>query len=262
MKIINQFRHILWQLLRRDMRVFRRGYFDDFINTTFVLFTTVIVFGYFMGRLGLKLDYGTFILLGAIGSFGILDIIGKTGILIGDIEGDRTINYFLTLPLPSWLVFANMGLSYAIRSFFMTLPLFVWGKIFLPTQFDLSIINYPRLIIIFVTLHLFFGYFAIWVASMIKHLKAISSLYFRIINPMFMFGCYLFPWREAFNIDKAIGYILLINPMTYVQEGIRAAALGQEGYIPFWYSFFALWFFILVLGTHGILRLKKRLDCI
>lgn len=259
---MTRFNQILWQMIRRDLRVFRRGYFDDFINTTFVLFTTVIVFGYFMGRLGLKTDYGSFILLGAIGAFGLLDIIGKAGILIGDIDGDRTINYFLTLPVPSWTIFANIGLSYAIRSLLMTLPLFVWGKIFLPNQFDLSIINYPKLAIIFVTLHIFFGYFALWVAALTKELKAISSLYFRIINPMFMFGCYFFPWKEAFNIDKTIGYILLINPMTYVQEGIRAAALGQSGYISFWYSFFALWAFTVILGFHAVYKLKKRLDCV
>lgn len=58
-----------------------------------------------------------------------------------------------------------------------------------------------------------------------------------------------------------IGYITLLNPLTYIMEGNRSAALGPSEYIPFWISF-ALWLFILLCAGDGIRRLKKRLDCV
>ncbi|MDN3506656.1 MAG: ABC transporter permease [Simkaniaceae bacterium] len=255
-------RSLFWQLMRKDLREFRRVYPGKFFDTCFLLFTNAIVFGYFMPKLGVSADYGPFIVVGAIASFGLFDIIAHVGELIFDIEGDRTITFKLAMPVPSWVVFAQLAIKWGLNSFLLCAPLFFVGKLLLWDSFDLTSINLFKLLIIFPTASLFFGTFSLWLAGVLKKVINLSRLFLRFINPLFMFGGYFFTWKDSFELAPAIGYAILIDPMIYVMEGMRAACLGQAGYLPFWNCVIVLWGFILILGTHAITSLKKRLDCI
>lgn len=253
---------ILLQLLRKDLLQFRRKYPGKFFDTCFIFFTNVVVFGYFMPAFGGPANYGPFILIGAIASFGLFDIIGQVGELILDIEGDRKITFTLSMPIPSWVVFIQLVLKWAITTFILFIPLFFIGKLLLWNQFYLSQINLFQLILIYPSVCFFFGFFSLWLTSVIQKMDSLSSLFCRFLNPIFMFGGYFFSWQASFDLSPIVGYALLANPMIYATEGMRAATLGQTGYLPFWTCFFALWGFNLLLGAHAIFRLKRRLDCV
>ncbi|NGX46145.1 MAG: hypothetical protein K940chlam2_01329 [Chlamydiae bacterium] len=253
---------VFWQLMQKDLIQFKHEYKDRLINTFMLFLTNVLVFSYFVPTMGTGMDYGAFIMIGAIASFGLFDIIGQVSALIADIEGDRAITFTLSFPMPSWMVFAQMGMRWATQSFLLVLILFPIGKLFLMNKFDLSAVHYGKLLLIFITANLFFGSFALWLGSMLKKMGDITHLFLRFINPLFMFGAYFYPWRDALKLSPIIGYATLINPMVYVMEGMRGAALGQKGYLPFWLCFGVLWVFILACGAHATRRLKRRLDCV
>jgi len=253
---------IVAQLMRKDLTQFRRGYKGKFFDTCFLLFTNLIVFGYFMPQVGVSTSYGPFILIGAIASFGIFDIIGQVGELIFDIEGERSITFTLALPIPSWVVLSQLALKWALNTFLLCVPLFFIGKLILWTRFDLTQISLWRTLIIFPSICLFFGFFSLWITGIVRKIDSLSSLFLRLINPIFMFGGYFFTWKDITVLSPILSYILLINPMIYVMEGLRAACLGQEGYLPFWICCCVLWIFTLTLGAHGIRLLKRRLDCV
>ncbi len=250
------------QLLRRDLLRYKREFFSKLFDTASLLFTNLVVFGYFMGSFGLTSSYGPFMLISAIASFGFFDTIGKVSELISDIEGDRTISYTLTLPIPSWLVFVYIGIYWAINSMLISILLFPIGKLILFDQFDLSKISYFKMILMFITLNLFYGYFSLWITSMLKNISNLGILWVRVINPLIMFGAYFYSWVAVFKVSPVIGYVNLINPLVYAMEGMRAAALGQEGYLPFWISMPVLLLFTLACAWHGMRRLQKRLDCV
>jgi len=253
---------LFWQLMRKDLREFKRSFFNKFFDTCFLFFTFVVVFGYFMPKLGVSTGYGPFILIGAIASFGLFDIIAQVGELIFDIEGDRTINFKLALPIPYWVVFGQLAVKWALNNLLICAPLFLIGKLILWQNFDLSKINLFKLLLMFPTAYLFFGFFSLWLTGIIKKKINLSSIYLRFINPLFMFGCYFFTWQASYELSPIISYIILIDPLTYTMEGMRAACLGQEGYLPFWSCFLALWGYIFLLGSHALFSLKKRLDCV
>lgn len=253
---------VFLSLLRRDLLIFRREVFNKFIDTFFLLATNIVIFAYFMPKMGVGKDYGSFLLIGAIASYGFFDVVGRVTNMIGDISGDRQISYTLILPLSSNAVFCYIATYWALNSALLTLMLFPIGKLILLDKFDLSLISWPRLFLIYITIHLFFGFFSLWLVAVIKQLAAISRIWLRVINPIFMFGGYFYTWNSVYQVSPVIGYISLINPMVYVMEGMRAAALGQQGFLPFWASFSALWFFIIVCGLDAIRKLKKRLDCV
>ena len=254
--------HVLSQLFKRDMIIFGRDYWSKFLDTVIVFATNVVIFGYFMSGEGLPVSYGPFLLVAAIGSFGLIEVVGKVSWLLGDIEGERAISQLLIMPLRSSLVFIYMAFFWAISSTLLAVLLFPLGKLILWTRFDLSTISFIRLIPIFLTANVFFGTFALWLSSVIPGMSSLNTLWLRYIVPLWMLGTYFFSWETAYEVSPLLGTILLANPIVYVIEGMRAAALGQEGYLPYWISLSALWVYIFACMTHGIKRLKRTLDCV
>lgn len=82
--------------------------------------------------------------------------------------------------------------------------LFPVGKLLLLDRFDLTLISYGKLMIIYSTSNLFFGFFALWLTSVIRDMGGISGIFMRIINPLFMFGAFFYTWEKfasAFTND-------------------------------------------------------------
>lgn len=253
---------IVCALIRRDFRVFKEEFWGKFIDTSLVLFTTVIIFGHFLPSAGLQSDYGPFILVGAIAGFGFFEVMGKVSLMIADMEGERTILYTLTLPIPSWLVFVYIGVSWALLSSIMSLLMFPLGKLLLFSEFDLTKIDLLRLPLIFLMSNLFFGFFALWLSAVLKKMSNLSHLFVRVINPMYSFGGLWYSYATIEKISAGAAYAHLLNPLIYIMEGMRAAALGQEGYLPFWTSLCGITAFTILFGWDAIRRLQRRLDCV
>lgn len=254
--------NVIAQLLRRDLQRYKREFVSKLLDTASLLFTILIVFGYLMADYGLGGGYGPFMLVSAVASFGFFDIVGKISNLISDIEGDRTISYTLTLPIPSWLVFVYIAVWWAINSILVTIVIFPMGKLILYNSFDLEKINYLRLALIYISANLFYGFFSLWLTSLLKNMGGLGILWVRVINPILMFGAYFYSWYAAYSASPLFAWLDLINPLVYIMEGMRSAALGPAGSLPFWLCLPVLWMFTFGCGWHAIRRLQNRLDCV
>ena len=252
----------LFQLIRRDFTIFKWSVTAKFIDTSLHLFTSVVVFGYLLQSYGLRPDYGAFVLSGILATFGLFEVIGKVSQTLADLEGNNTTLYILGLPIPSSLVFFYIGISWALQSFLVSLLLIPIAKLFLLSRLTLGNISWLQLLLISFVSNVFFGFFALWLASLLRGMRSISQIYSRVINPLYMFGGAFYSWLTLYSLSHSIGLMTLINPLVYVIEGMRAAILGQEAYIPFWYSFTALFFFSGLFMFDSIRRFKIRLDCV
>ena len=253
---------VFLQLIRRDLIVFKREYRKKFIDTTVVFFTNVMAFGYFLQQEGVHAGYAAFFVVGAIASFGLVEIVGKVGAQLADMHGDKTIFHTLIMPIRSNMVFYYIGVTWAITAMLLSVLLFPLGKLLVFTEWHWKVISFWRVTIMFITANLFFGFFALWLTSVLKSITNLNSLWMRYIAPMWMFGGYVYSWQSAYDLNHIVGYISLINPMIYVMEGMRAAALGQKGYLPFWLCFGMLWVYIIACTMHATRRLRRSLDCI
>jgi ABC-2 type transport system permease protein len=52
-----------------------------------------------------------------------------------------------------------------------------------------------------------------------------------IIAPMLFFGCAYYPWR-GLDVVPVIKYLVLVNPMVYVAEGMRGALTPGVPHMP------------------------------
>lgn len=253
---------VFLELLKRDLRGFWREYPNKLFDTGFMFFTNMIVFAYLMPKQGLDASYGVFLMFGAIASFGLIEIVGRVGVLLADIDGERAISQTMILPVSAKMVFCYIAIYWALTSMLLSVLLFPFGKLLLWDRFDLGQISFIRLIPIYLSANLFYGVFALWLTSILKGMEGLNTLWMRIINPIWMFGAYFYSWQASFKLSPIIAYASLINPMVYIMEGIRSAGLGQKGFLPYGACLAILWGFIILFGILATKRLKKRLDCV
>lgn len=250
------------ELLRRECILFFKDFVGKLIDSSIFLATTILVFGYFISTSGIEAGYGQFVFIGCVASFGLFEVIWRATTLVIDITGDRVISNFLILPLPANYVLASTAIGWAIGTSIVNICLFPIGLLILFGKFDFSQVSVVKFILIFILGNLFFGFFALWIASLIKNIRKASWLWARVVNPIFMFGGFFYSWQMAYEMSHWVAYANLVNPVLYVLEASRASVLGQGEYLPYWTSFFVILAFTVFFLFDGIRRLKKRLDCV
>jgi len=252
--------HVIKELVKTDLKIFRKIAVNKWIDMFIWITTMILVFAYIMPAFGLTKSYGAFMVATMCSTAGLFQSFSYLAELVADIEGDRIISYYFTLPVPSWLIFIRFIIYYTIS--FMVLGFLVLpaGKLMLWNSFSLAQVSYGKLALIFVLTNIFYSVLALWTASYVRSLLRMDSVWMRLIYPLWFLGCFQFSWQSLKEVSPVLAYIDLLNPLTYISEGTRAAILGQQGSLNFWLCVLALLFFIGAGGWHAIKKMKKRLD--
>lgn len=248
-------------LVQRDIAVYLPSWKDRAINAIIWGGLCMGVFEYIMPNMGLA-GHGTFIAVSTAASWGFFEVTENVAIFIGDLEGDRSISYYLTLPLPQSMVFLRLAVSNAIQAFFIAIFFLPFAKLILWNSFTFENFSFLKFIIIFPLVHLFYGSFSLFLAMRMESLAKIGNVWTRIVYPLWFLGCFQFSWTTLHEVAPKIAYINLLNPLVYAMEGVRGAIIGEAGFLPFWNCVAMLIFFTIFTLWIGIRGLKKRLDCI
>ncbi len=251
-----------WALVQRDMAVFWPTWTDRFINAIIWSSLLLVVFEYVMPSMGLQ-GLGAFMACGAIATWGFFEVTENIAKFIADLEGPRSISYYLTLPIPQWMVFARLAVTNALQAMFISilfLPLF--KLLLLRGALPLNNFSFGKFIAIFIMIHLFYGFFSLYIAARMKSLNEIGNVWLRVVYPLWWMGCFQFSWKALQAVSPRMAQINLLNPIVYGMEGMRSAILGPEAYLNFWVCCGMLILFTAIAGFVGIKKLKARLDCL
>lgn len=243
-----------------DLQVFKQTFLDKYIDLTIWVIMTIGVMGYIMPFFGLSHDFGTFQLGGVIAATGLFELYSSAIDLVSDFEGDRVINYNLTLPIPSRLAIIAKASYYFIVYLTLAIVILPIGKITLWNQLNLSGINYYKLLLALILQSIFYACFVLWASSIIANMTKLGNIWSRFIFPMWFMGGFQFSWIALYKVIPILAFIDLLNPMIYITEAIRASILGQENYINFWLCLLAILIFSIICLLFGIRNLQKRLD--
>ena len=85
----------------------------------------------------------------------------------------------------------------------------------------------------------------------------IGLMFSLVLAPMIFFGCTYYPWSAlaSFPILKRL---VLLNPVVFASEGLRAALVPQFPHLPLAAIFAALLFFNAAFISFGIYRFDKK----
>ena len=253
---------IFLQLIKIDLIILKKDYWNKIVSTIIWLTCVLLVTNYIFPKMGMTNTYGTFYAISTIATSTFWNVWSKNAEFAADLDGNKTIFYYLTLPFPSWLFFVKEAVSFAIQCIAISIIILPLSKLILWNSLDLSDLSIIKFIAIFLLINLFYGFFAIFTSSFAKNIKNIDRIWTRILFPLWFFGGTQFSWYTMYKFFPKLALFTLLNPVIYTNEGLHAATLNPKDYISIWYCLLMLIIFSIIFGYIGIKRTKKRLDCV
>lgn len=259
-KSIVRFRGIFCALVKTHLLIAREHIVSQVINLYIWSSCTLVIMGYIMQNFGLATNYGCFQFASIVGIVGLFEIYNAAARNIMDIDNDRTISYYLTLPARPATIFLAMVCSYAIVGLFLTITILPLGKFLFYNQLSFAKLSWIKLIITAILSNVFFGVFMIAVIAHVGTISRMRNIWSRFIWPLWVLGCYQFSWSAVYAVSAQLAYLLLCNPVLYVMEGTRGVLLGNPDCLPWELCVVALCFFIFIGWWYAYYKMKRLLD--
>ncbi len=253
-----------WALFCKEMTLYKREYSGALINSFCWLIAVLVPGMFFLPKMGMADDFCMLLVPGGAISWAFFDIMPNTVIIMSDLEGNRSIEYDLILPIRQSFIFLKIILVNASKSFLVSIVMVAFGAlmIYLGRGFIFSEISFLKTLVILIAGNLFFASGGLWLASLMTYIFQIRNIWMRILMPLWWIGGFNSTWKAIYSFSPTFARLCLLNPMVYASEGIRAAALGQEGYISYWVCLAVLTAGSILFTTLAIRGFKRRLDCL
>jgi ABC-2 type transport system permease protein len=85
----------------------------------------------------------------------------------------------------------------------------------------------------------------------------VGLMFSMILTPMIFFGCTYYPWSALSNFP-ILKRAVLVNPLVYASEGLRAALVPQASHLSTTAILVALCFFDILLLMLGLRQFEKK----
>jgi len=245
-------------LLARDAHVARRNLVPLLFQTFLQPLLFVFIFGRVMVGSGyLPAAYKSLLLPGIMAISMVFTGIWAVAMpLIGEFQFTREIEDRLLAPIDiSWVAIEKVvaGLIQALVAGLTVIPL-AW--IILRPGLELHMPS-PLLFICITVLVAGFsacGGLALGCSVDQQHIGLMFSM---VMTPMIFFGCTYYPW-SALNKFPILQKLVLINPLAYASEGLRASLVPQFPHLSVPFILVALVVFDVMLLVVGLRQFRKK----
>jgi ABC-2 type transport system permease protein len=245
-------------LLARDARVARRNLIPLMFQTFLQPLLFVFIFGRVMVGSGyMPATYKSLLLPGIMAISMVFTGIWAVAMpLIGEFQFTREIEDRLLAPIDiSWVAIEKVvaGLIQAVVAGVVVIPL-AW--IILRPGLELHLTN-PLLFVLITLLVAGFsacGGLALGCSVDQQHIGLMFSM---VLTPMIFFGCTYYPW-SALSKFPILQKVVLINPLAYASEGLRATLVPQFPHLSLPLILAALSIFDVLLLVIGLRQFQKK----
>jgi ABC-2 type transport system permease protein len=223
---------VFFAILLRDVTVARRELPYFLIRTTLQPLLFVTVFGFLMPKMGLiPRGFTTMMIPGVVALSLALSAIQSVALpMMADFGFTKEIEDRLLAPIPIALVAVEKivaGLLQGIIAAVFVLPI---SRLIMGPIVGLSFTNLGLLLLVTIISGTAFSAMGLFLGTAIAP-QQIGLMFSVILAPMIMFGCTYYPWVGLQHVP-AMQYIVLINPLVYVSEGMRAALTPSVPHMP------------------------------
>ncbi len=172
-----------------------------------------------------------------------------------DFGGTREIDDRVMCPLPTSFVAIEKIIFSALQSMIAAAMVFPLAYYIPSTPVYAHVTSWPFLIAVIVLASLVAGALGLTIGTSVKP-QQIGLIFGVVVMPITFLGCVYYPWRALAAIHwLQIG--VLINPIVYMSEGLRAALTPTLPHMHPAMILLMLTFFLALLtwiGTRGFLR--------
>jgi hypothetical protein len=211
-----------------DLTILKKTFIEKIINSCFFIIVELFIVNNIFVTLGMSQSFGAFQFASMIVILPIFHVFAEVINLISDIENDRIINYRLLLPMKSFFVFLSKYIYFVIMYFSFSIVVFPLGKICCYNTLNTTSIHYGMLFSTFLFSSLFYLSLTFFLASFIKNVSSLETIWGRFIYPMWILGGFQFSWYILHKSMPLFAYVDLLNPMIYITEGSRNAIITHN----------------------------------
>jgi ABC-2 type transport system permease protein len=245
-------------LLARDAHVARRNLVPLLFQTFLQPLLFVFIFGRVMVGSGyLPAVYKSQLLPGIMAISMVFTGIWAVAMpLIGEFQFTREIEDRLLAPIDiSWVAVEKVvaGLMQAIVAGLVVIPL---GWLILRPGLELHLANPLAFVCVTLLVAGFSacGGLALGCSVDQQHIGLMFSM---VLTPMIFFGCTYYPW-SALSKFPILQKVVLINPLAYASEGLRATLVPQFPHLSLPFILVALTCFDVLLLVVGLRQFHKK----
>lgn len=245
-------------LLRRDLLVARKELVFFLVRTTMQPLLFLIVFGFLLPKMSfLGKGYQTALLPGILAVSLSLAAIQSVALpMVQDFGWTKEIEDRLLAPVPTRLIAAEKivaGMIQGIIAAGFVLPI---ARLVMGPIAELTLAHGGQVLIVVLLGSAAFSSLGMWLGTAIAP-QQIGLMFSVIVAPMLFFGCAYYPWR-GLDVVPVMKYLVLVNPMVYVAEGMRGALTPSVPHMSLTVVVGALLIVVATFWTLGIRSFYKR----
>jgi ABC-2 type transport system permease protein len=250
-------------LLRRDASVQRRELPQFIVRTIIQPLLITFVFGYLLPRIGQGVrpglgsaSFGTVLVPGLVAISVLTAGIASAALPLSLEFASKEMEDPLLAPLPTWGVGIEKMLVGALQGLMSGVIVFPIAY-FLPfTTMSVHVDNWALLGVVILFGCALSGAMGLTLGCLVRP-NHVGMLYGIILTPMLFLGCVYYPWGALYTVPWVqVG--VLVNPLVYLSEGLRAALTPGVPHLPVWAFLAGLVFWVGLLSFTGIRLFKRR----
>lgn len=146
--------------------------------------------------------------------------------LLFDLENQRFINYQITLLNPR-LVLLERVVFASLFAFIICIPFYPMAKLFMGDAFVTTNTSWLSMYLMLYLSGLCCAAYGNLVSCYIKSSRQLRPFWVRVNFPLMTFGGVFIPWFVVKQFSPLFAYVLLLNPLLYISEGLRSTITGQ-----------------------------------
>jgi ABC-2 type transport system permease protein len=263
-------RPTLWKtfaaMMAREFRVLGRNAPSTFIRAVMQPLLFAFVFAYVLPKIGsgfggggTGVSFSTILVPGLMGSMFLMQgMFGTTMPLVMEFSWQRTIEDRALAPVPIRVLAIQKITAGAIQAVIgaaIVFPVVYW--VHAPGQGPhVDVTNWFLLIVVMVFAATLTASMGLWLGTVVDPRK-MQMVFAVILLPLTMLGCVYYPW-SALHAIRWLQIVVLINPMVYMTEGLRAALTPTLGHMPLWAILVALIGGTAVFGSLAVRTFHNR----
>jgi ABC-2 type transport system permease protein len=263
-------------MMAREFRVLRRNAIATFTRAVMQPLLFVFVFAYVFPKIGGgfnlggataaddgavagSVNFATILVPGLMASMLLMQgIMAVTFPLVMEFSWQRTIEDRALAPVPIRVLATQKIVAGAVQSFIGALIVFpivllVHASGQAPS---VDVTNWALFAVILVFSSLLTSTLGLLLGTIMDPRK-MQMLFAVILLPATMLGCVYYPWSALHHI-RWLQILVLINPMVYMSEGLRAVLTPSLGHMPMWGVLLALIGGTVIFGYLGARTFTKR----
>src|SRR6266550_3571374 len=264
-------------MMAREFRVLRRNAIATFTRAVMQPLLFVFVFAYVFPKIGGGfmiggaaaaaaraataggVNFATILVPGLMASMLLMQgIMSVTFPLVMEFSWQRTIEDRALAPVPIRVLAIQKIVAGAVQSFIGALIVFpIVLLVHAAGQAPhVHVTNWALFALILVFASLLTSALGLLLGTIMDPRK-MQMLFAVILLPATMLGCVYYPWVALSHI-RWLQILVLINPMVYMSEGLRAVLTPSLGHMPMWGVLLALIGGTVVFGYLGTRTFTKR----